>query len=106
MWRRDGSGSLGVVRTSVCSPHDFFVLNFDSGLAVLPRLGPNLSRRVGFSKVDVGHVQKRKEPAVGRLGWMGSIMGFGRSSDWSVETYVAPPSLDESSSGWTGCTTG
>lgn len=68
MTRHDGWGSLKVALTLVCSPHNLVVLVFDSGLAVLPRLDPNLSTPVGFSKLDVSHVQKRKKPAVSRLG--------------------------------------
>ena len=64
------------------APWFCFVLVFDSGLAVLIRLVANLSRHVGFSKLDVGCVQKRKKPAVSRLGWMGfvddGLFGFGR----------------------------
>lgn len=90
MRRCDGSGFLRVVRTSDClAPRVCRLLGFDSGLAALIGRFPNLSRRVGFSKLDVGCVKKRKKPAGSRLGWTVFVVGLYRPIVGGVQFYPA-----------------
>ena len=78
------------------------MLVFDRGLAVLPRIGPNLSRRAGFSKLDVGCIHKRIQPTAVRGKWMFFCIQSGPSIV-EVMSSVNAPSEDSSTNraGWT-----